>query len=102
MLKITCDNVIKRSFTGSQVVKKQKSFEEKPVIKYIGKHHKRAKRIYLWGDATTGALGRDVDSLSINKFSLDETVTVCALWVLYVFLNETTLQSRQPCGQFLS
>lgn len=32
--------------------------DEQPVNKYIGKHHKRAKRVYLWGNTRTGALGR--------------------------------------------
>ncbi|XP_067933148.1 RCC1-like G exchanging factor-like protein [Watersipora subatra] len=44
-----------RSFSTSRIFLKKQ--EEKPLLKYIGKHHTRAKRIYVWGNTRTGALG---------------------------------------------
>jgi len=32
--------------------------KELEVKDYTGEHHKRAKRVYLWGNARTGALGK--------------------------------------------
>lgn len=47
--------------TSNQMLKRKKAWEqpEKPVTTYVGKHHKRANRIYLWGNAKTGALGME-------------------------------------------
>lgn len=46
-----------RALHTSLTVLRKKVKEEKPVIQYIGEHHKKARRIYLWGNTKTGALG---------------------------------------------
>ena len=76
-----------RSFSLSDAMMKQP--KEKPVMKYIGKNHHRAKRIYVWGKTHTGALGKFVNhTIYIHTLSYRTDLQASEQYFFRTWLSE--------------